>query len=157
MGEYFISLFVSCAAVALLSYLSYPGASERTVKIAAGILMIYSVVSPLAVLAGELSSFDPEDFFAELGEYSPSGGEEYIEVTKEAFAEGIAGLLSSKYGIKKEDISVTVFDLDFEKMQAGKIKIVLSGKGAAADYRAVRAYVSSLNVGECEVKIELGK
>ena len=157
MAEYFVTLFVSGAAIAILSYLSYPGASERAVKIACGILMLYSVVTPLFALVEEFSSFDPDDFFGQIGEYSPSDDEEYMKATKEAFKEGIVRLISSEYKISKSDITVTVFDFDFEKMSAGKIKVILRGEGATADYRAIRNYINSLEIGECEVKIELGK
>ena len=63
-------------------------------------------------------------------------------------------MICSKYGIDKENIKVYVFDLDFERMVAGKIKIILTGKSALSDWRGIEQYINESGLGKCEVLIE---
>ena len=64
--------------------------------------------------------------------------------------------MASEYNLSEGDIKVFVFDFDFEKMRAGKISIILSGKAASADFRSIENFISESGLGECEVKIDFG-
>ena len=68
LGEYFISVFVCAVFLGVVSYLSYPGASERTAKIASGILLFYTVAVPLAGVIGEIQQVDKDDIFIDISE-----------------------------------------------------------------------------------------
>lgn len=156
MGEYLISVMITSMLLGLFSYLSYPGASERAAKFAASVLFLYVVLMPTLSLVKKISDgkIDVGDItdgiHIENGEY----GKEYEEVAKEAFTDGIRQLIFTKYGIKEENAEVFVFGFDFERMKAEKIKILLSGKGALADWRGIEDYITELGLGVCEVEIE---
>lgn len=152
MGSYLVSVVVMTAFIGLISYLSYPGASERAIKVVSSILIIYTVCIPVVSFAGNMRG---EDFFGEVfdGEVD-LGDETYMEVTENAFKRGIAEMISSKYGINKENIKVYVYELDFERMAAGKIKIILTGKSALFDWRVIEQYINESGLGKCEVLID---
>ena len=156
MGEYLISITVASMLLGLVSYLSYPGTSERAAKFGASVLFLYVVLMPAFNIVKDFSGgkIDISDItdgiHTENGEY----GKEYEEVAKEAFKDGIRQLIFTKYDIKEEDVRVFIFDFDFEKMRAGKIKVILSGKGAFADWRGIEEYITESGLGVCEVEIE---
>lgn len=156
MADYLTSVVVMTVFLGVISYLSYPGSSERALKIASSILIIYTVALPILSLAQD---FSEGDFFGEISDIVEggidAGDETYIEVTENAFKTGIKEMLNSKYGIKKENIKVAVFDLDFENMRAGKIKIILTKNAAFADWRGIEQYINESGLGKCEVEIEL--
>ena len=157
MADYLITLIFMSSTVGIVSYISYPGASEKAVKFASSLLIIYTVLMPALSFIGKVSDMDFKDYFGNIsdGEYNPEGNA-YIEVSEKAFEEGIYRLLKSEYGIEQEEAAVYIFDFDFEKMRAGKIKIFLSGKSALKSWREIEERISEFCIGECEVKIEIG-
>ena len=143
------------AFVGLISYVSYPGASEKAIRVVSAVLLIYTVAFPVVSFAARLSE---GDFFGDISditfEDTDLGDETYIEVAEGAFADGIREMIFSKYGIEKENIGVYVFDLDFENMRAGKIKVILKGKSALSDWREIEQYINGSGLGKCEVTAE---
>lgn len=156
MADYLARVVVMTVFLGVISYLSYPGSSERALRIASSVLIIYTVALPVLSLAQD---FAGENFSGEISDIADGGfdtGEEtYIEVAENAFKTGIKEMLNSKYGIKKDNMRVYVFDLDFKNMRAGKIKIVLTGNAAFADWRGIMQYINESGLGKCEVEIEL--
>ncbi len=155
MGNYLVSIVVMTAFIGFVTYISYPGVSERAMKVVSAVLLIYTVALPIVSFAGNLSDGDFFDSISDMTEGGIDLGDEtYIEVTERAFKNGIIEMLSSKYGIKKENIKVYVFDLDFEHMVAGKIKIILTGRTALSDWRGIEQYINGAGLGKCEVIVE---
>ncbi len=147
-----MSVVVMTAFIGLISYLSYPGVSEKAIKVVSSILIIYTVCIPAVSMAANLTG---GDFFEDTsGGDVDLGDETYIEVTENAFKKGIAEMICSKYGINKENIRVYVYDLDFERMVAGKIKIVLTGKSFLFDWRGIEQYINESGLGKCEVLLD---
>lgn len=156
MADYLASVVVMTVFLGIISYLSYPGSSERALKIASSVLIIYTVALPILSLAGDFAGGNFSGEISDIVEGGIDAGDEtYIEVTENAFRAGIKEMLNSKYGIKKEDITVYVFDFDFENMRAGKIKIILTKNAAFADWRGIEQYINESGLGKCEVEIEL--
>ena len=150
MSEYITSII----AVSILSYLamlfSYGGASERAVKAAVSMIVIYTVSSPVICF---VSDFSPEDLEFVISDADIELDCEYVRVAEEAFLDGVALAVCKEFDIDSENIGVTVYGFDFEKMCAEKIKILLYGRAALADGRAISEYVSSSGLGDCEVDI----
>ncbi len=155
LGEYFVPLIIISALVGIMSHLSYRGASDRVLRFAVSVLVLYTALFPVLGVVGELSSTDFESIFEDIRSETDSGSAEYIKVSEEAFKEGICKLLVTKYNIKSENIRIYVFGFDFEKMRAEQVKILLSGKSALADTRRIEEYLNSLSLGKFEVNIEL--
>ena len=148
MKEYMLSVFLISALVGVLSLIAYRGKSDPS-RLALGIILVYVVVSPLSELPLEF------DFNNLLGEISVPSGE--VEgVAEEAFAEGIARAVASKFSLSEENVRVTVYGFDFSSMTAERIRIYLSGRGALADYKQIEKYINEQKIGECECEIEIG-
>ena len=156
MYDYLVSVLVISSLLGLITYLSYPGASERTTKFAVSVLLIYTVMTPILTFISEFSGADAQDILENIKGEIPDGDKEYISVSEEAIKSAIKKLIFSEYGIPEENIQVNVFGFDFERMRAEKINVILSGKGALSDYRSIERFVSELNIGVCEVMIEFG-
>ncbi|MBO7304489.1 MAG: hypothetical protein J6V09_04645 [Clostridia bacterium] len=156
MVEYVISVVVLTSVVGLLGYLSYPSFSERTLRFAASVLIIYAVVVPvlgLAAHAGESLS----DIIDKIRDEGQGGLEtDYIDVAEDAMADGIREAIAAKFNMDAENIRVSVEGLDFESMRAARIRVVLAGKDALGDFRRVEEYTKSLGLGECEVELDFG-
>lgn len=157
MGEYLVAITAVSVFLGLLGYLSYPSGSQRSVKLALALLLLYAVMLPLVSLVRGIAENGVPDS-TEFPDASISGEyeEEYVEVAKSAFKSGICKLLFTKYGIEEEDAAVYVYNFDFESMKAERIEIVLSGSAKFKDYRAIESYVTGSGLGECEVEIEIG-
>ena len=151
MSQYYISIFAICLVGGVASLLSY--GSGRAEKVAVGIVTLYVIVSPIV---GYISEFDADKWLDSIKNEDTNISEEYSSVIEDAFGEGIALAISEEFSISKDDIRVRLYGFDSEKMQAEKIKIVLSGRASMSDYKAVERYIDSLNLGECDVEIEIG-
>ena len=160
MYEYLISVTVISAMLGLISYLSYPGSSEKNTRFAVSVLLIYTSMLPILTFVsrladgGELSFID--GIRQEAENNLPDTEQEYIAVSEEAIKKGISKLIFTEYGVAEENVKIYIYGFDFEKMRAENIKIILRSAGALADYRSIEAYVNSLGIGECEVNIEFG-
>ena len=153
LDGYVISVVFASVLVALGGYISY-GSASRTVKAATYIILLYVITTPIISL---LSGF--EDISLDGGfdfDDVVYDDESFSETACEAFTEGICALVASEYKLSGDDIAVYVFDFDFEKMRAGKIRIILSGRAVSADFRSIENFVAESGLGECEVKIDFG-
>ena len=156
MVEYVISVVVLTSIVGLLGYLSYPSVSERTMRFASSVLIIYAVIVPALGLASHAGD-SLTDIIEEIRNESDVGGEgDYIGVAQEAMAEGIRQAIAVKFNMKVENLYVSVEGLDFESMKAERIRVILSGENALGDFRRIEEYTRSLGLGECEVELDFG-
>ena len=156
MVEYLISVVVMSATLGFISYASYPSGSERAVKFATSVLLLYTVLTPIVAIVGELDNNGFESVLGDTGTVKPEEDGAYLEVAEESFKEGIRKLLFTKYGIKEDDVKVRVYGFDFKTMSAEKIKVILSGNEVFADWRGISAYISGSGLGECEVVLDFG-
>ena len=156
MGEYLGSVVVMSAILGIISYVSYPSGSEKTVRFAASVLLLYTALTPLLGFVSKITSDDISSLIGDFDYKDEVGDGEYIIVAENAFKEGISKLLFAKYGINEEDSEVFVFGFDFENMRAEKIKIQLSGGGSTADFRGIENYITESGLGECEVNLKIG-
>ena len=149
MTEYCASVFGIVAAVSMLGYLVYPRGGEW-VRSALSVLVLFVALTPLFSLIGSLGTegiFDPSDFDA--SEY----GEDYLEVTRDAFCEGLRVHIAEKYGIFEEEVTVLAEGFSFNEMRAEKIRVILVGRAALKDGKGIAKYVEGLGYGRCEVEI----
>ena len=70
----------------------------------------------------------------------------------------IRGHLSAaeKFSLDRDLVRVNVVGFDFENMCAQSIEVVLSGRAAMADYRAIERYINDMDIGECNVEVGIG-
>ena len=151
MTEYALVVFGICCVVGVLSLITY--GSGRAEAVSLGIITLFIISSPIAEALG---GTDPEGWFdfAEAPELDiDSGYGEYIE---EAFADGIASAVAEKFDLDKEDIGVRLYGFDERTMTAERARVILSGRAALADSKAIQRYLGELSVGECSVEIEIG-
>ena len=162
MAEYFISVTAVSAFIGLISFLSYPSASEKSVKLACSVLLLYTVAMPIATLISDIADGDArleiEGITDGLGEGSLDSeyNSEYIRVAEEAFREGIKRLVADKYGVGEDKVEVYIFGYDIENMRAEKISVILKGRAALKDLRLIEDYLNGLNMGRCEVRSDFG-
>ncbi len=151
LGEYLMPVILISAALGLISFVSYPQFSDKTVKFAASVLIIYTALFPCISFINDISNMDFEGCLEDIKNESVTGTPESERVAEEAFKEGICKLIVTKYGIKRENINIYVFDFSFEKMSAEAVKIILSGKASLSDLRGMEIYLNTLSLGEVEV------
>lgn len=157
MSGYIISVMAATAVVALGGLVSYGGGTARVSRAAMAMVLLYTVTLPIISVTGNLSDLISTDFFDGIRvEYDPTDTEFY-EHTAEAFCDGVRRLVCDELGFDEDDVAVSVRALEVESMRADKIIIVLSGRAATADARFVSRLVEDAELGECEVRIDLGR
>ena len=149
MNEYMTQVFAVTGLVGVLSLLAYRGKSDPS-RLALGVILIYTVISPLASMSAD---FNINDIISNAPA-APEG--EYGVVLEEAFAEGIRLAVAEKFSLVREDIRVSLNGFDESKMRAERIRIMLSGRATLADYKRIEKYINELGVGECDCEIEIG-
>ena len=152
MKEYVISVVAVSLLSALAIFMSYGGGSERAVRAAVSVILIYTVCMPVIDL---ISDFSAEDLRFEFSEDTAAGESEYIAVAKEAFTEGVKKFICEEFNLNVGEVSVAVRDFDFEKMKARRIYVLLSGRAALADCSRIENAVMGAALGECEVDIKI--
>jgi hypothetical protein len=81
----------------------------------------------------------------------------YSEVSREAFAYGIAEAVSQRLNIDSEMIAVTVDGFSFNIMRAGGLRVVLPPEAALSDVRGLAIWLEENFLsegGRCEVVID---
>ena len=151
MSGYALGVFAICLVGGVLTLLSYGSAVSERVVI--GIVTLYIIISPLA---SGLSDFNLDGWLESLKGENIQVAPEYEGVIEESFADGVARAVAEKFSLDKENIRVSLSGFDFSNLRAEKIRISLSGRAALADYKAVEKYVNGLELGECDVEIEIG-
>ena len=154
MADFLCTVISLVAVFSLFGYLFYPGASKKTESAALLILLLYFVSLPIASFIGEIRQggavFPSYEGIEELD------GGVFYDTAEQAFCEGIINVLAERYSIDRENVTVAVEGFSLEKMNAEKIKILLSGKAALSNIRGIEEYVAESGLGECEVKIKIG-
>ena len=155
MADYIISVVVLCGVVGLIGYLAYPSVSERTLRFACSVLIIYAVILPALSLVSSLGT-DISDIIEDIRSEGSDLDGDYLLVAEEAICQGIREAIASKFNMSAENIEVKISGFDFESMRAEHIRVLLKGSSVIGDYRKIEEYTESLGLGECEVKIDFG-
>lgn len=152
MNEYFITVFVICAVTGILGLLSY-NEKNGAEHAALGVILLFVVLSPVAnvIASFDAEKFDPEKLVSDI---QPETG--LSDVGAAALCDGICRAVSQEFSLDDGDITATAYGFDFKMMKAEKIRILLTGRAAFADSKAIKEFVEKLEVGECEVGIEIG-
>ncbi len=153
--EYLVSVIVFSSIIGFISFVAYPAKSEKVIKFATAVLLLYTVLTPVFEVISGLGEGELDDIFNTDYDAEISENEEYISVAENAFKEGICKLLCSKYGAKADEMNIFVYGFDFKNMRCERIKIVLFGKSALLDARGISAYITEEGLGKCEVDIRL--
>lgn len=157
MSGYIISVMAATLVVALGGLISYGGSMARISRAAMAMILLYTVTLPIISLTGSFSELVSEDFFDGIRvEYDPDGTVFY-DRTASAFSDGVKKFLCDKYRFNEGDVSISVRGLDIETMRAEKVIVILSGRAVTADARLVVEAVEDAQLGECEVKIDVGR
>ncbi len=152
MTEYVRAVFITAAVLALLKLLFYKDGTDGVRKFAFAVLALYVATAPLSEALSGIGDAPFFDFDIPDSEY----GEDYEEVAEDAFCQGVKRLVCDKFSLSDECVRVLVENFDFNTMTAGRVRIFLSGRAAAADYKAIEKFISESGLGECDAEIEIG-
>ena len=154
MVNYLLTVAALSCAVGVIEYLFYPSKAKEAARICSAVILVHALLSPVLSFAASLSeglpSFDlqpPTDIPFE---------DTYEKTAEDAFKEGICKLLCANYGLKPENVSVFTEGFEVSTMKAQRIIILLRGEAALCDHRGMEAYLDSLSIGACEVRIRIG-
>lgn len=153
MTEYIAGVVAVSILASLASFFSYGGASERAVRAAIAMILIYTVCVPAIRLFADAS---PDDISLDISADCELSDGEYTRVAEAAFCDGISSYISEKFHLNKEEIAVAAYGFEFEKMRAERISVTLRGRAALSDCTRIADAVSKTGIGECEVNIKIG-
>ena len=136
-----------CAAVSLCSFVSYSGGDARTTRLALGIILLSSLLSPVSALISELD-FSPDTEGFPQGSLGEDMREEEL---LHAYERGIEKAIMSEFSFDEQWLSVEVGELDLSSMTVGACRVKLYGRAALCDPRRVERFVLSCGVKKCEV------
>ncbi len=151
MSMYLSSLIAVSAMVGICSFLSF-GEDEKGLKIAASVILVYTVSLPAVSLIKEAVNFEFRDYFSEPPDYSFEDTE-FSKNAEQSFGEGVKNMIVKDFSLSSEDVRVVLFGFDAKLMKAEKIKIIMTGSAVASDARGIEYAVTSAGLGECEVEI----
>lgn len=149
MPEYILSVVLIAALAAFAELVSYSSGKDAGHKLAVSVIILYCIISPIVPLVKSIADFDVFDFT--VNEDDLVGGA-YLEVSEDAFREGILKSITEKWNLREDMTVVSVIGFDFQKMRAEKIIITLLSGGIAVDFREIEKYIEEAGLGVCEVK-----
>ena len=152
MSAYLSSLVAISALVGICSFLSYSETTDRGLKIAVSVILVYTVILPAVTLVREAVEFDFDYYQSEIPEVSFEDTE-FSKTAEQSFADGIKKMIAENFSLSSDEVKVFVFGFDGKRMKAEKIKIILTGTAIVADARRIAYAVSLAGLGECEVEI----
>ena len=147
-----VSIFTAAASLSALSHIAYSSKLEPFRRFAFGVLLFSVVCTPLfSLFDGHDGDF--KEAFPEIPSVEESEGEEVFE---KSFREGIKRTVCEKFSLNYKDVRILCENFSRESYTAEKIRVVLSGAAATADYREIEKYLNGMEIGECKVEIEIG-
>ena len=150
MQNGFIYIMALLFTVALTSFVTYDSERARSSRSALGVVLLTALVSLFVGTVTEVKNIRFED----LVEYNTESEESFRDKSlAEAFAKGVKKALMNEFSFEESDVEVACLDFDIETARARKISVRMSGSAAFSDIRAVREYVESAGLGECEVTV----
>ena len=149
LGEYLFSALIICAAISVISYLSYSHGSEKSLRWVMAILLLYVLLLPISNFSMEILNLD----FSSYPSVDSIGENLTEEGAERAFSDGIRSLVAEKYDIAEKNVSVKLSGFDFNNMRAERVTVFLSGAGVLIDSRGLEEYLNRLGLGECEVEL----
>ena len=151
MSEYMIAVFGICLVGGACTILAY--GQGRVESLVIGIITLWIILMPIA---DGIRHFEPDSWLDSI-EIPDNGNESQIgEVIEDAFAQGVADSVAEKFSLNREDIRVRLYDFDDKELSADRIRIILSGRAVIADYKAIEKYINEMDIGVCDVEIEMG-
>ncbi len=152
MREYIIAVLSAAALLAILSFISYKSECSGR-RLAFAVLFIWVCFVPLAKEILNFGELSLPSFDIDLSDFD----EDYKLVAEGAFADGVRSAICEKFSLNDTDVRILTEGFDFEKMKASRIRVILSGRAALADYKNIEKYIEDEGLGECECEIEIGK
>lgn len=151
MSEYMISVFGICLVGGACTILAY--GQGRVESLVVGIITLWIILLPIADC---IRHFEPDNWLdsIEIPDYTTNS--QIGEVIEDAFAQGVTDSVAEKFSLNSEDIRVRLYDFDDGKLRADRIRIILSGRAVFADYKAIEKYINEMDIGVCNVEIEMG-
>lgn len=147
-----VRIFSASAFLSALSHIAYSSKLESFRRFAFGVLLFSAVCMPLfSFFEGYQGNF--RDIFDGLPSVEESEGEEIFE---KSFLEGIKAAVCEKFSLNYNDVRILCEKFSKESYTAEKIRVILSGGAAIADYREIEKYLNGMEIGECKVEIEIG-
>ena len=150
MGNAYVFITVSMSAVALASFASYDGDARKSSRLALGIILLASLISPVISAVRGLASID----FSDTGSYVESSAVE--KTLEEAFCDGIAGCIAEEFSLKRDSVSVKAIGFNSETMRADVLTVTLSGVAATKDLVAIESFANGLEAGKCVLEVRVG-
>ena len=152
MREYVVSVVAVSTLAALAVFISYGGASERAVKGAVSVILIYTLCMPIVDMVGD---FSVENLNFELQLEDVESSSEYFETVEQAFVRGVKSYVCEEFRLDGDEVFVKIQGFAIESMRAERISIVLSGRAALSDVTRIAEAVKNAGLGECEVNIKI--
>ncbi len=150
MSEAATFVVTMCALVSLLSFIAYQKTDGRSVKLALGVILISSLISPVGEVISMISEINPEY------EYGASdGGEMREKAIEDAFCEGVAEAVADKFSLDAKLISVSAVGFDADKMRCEVLRVRLYGVAALADGAGIERFLAECGADRGEVMIQL--
>ncbi len=146
------SVFLLSALLSLLNHISYKSALDGIKRFAFGLILITVSAAPFLSALSELGSFKLEILIPDMGETDGADSEIY----ELAFANGIRDAVAEKFELKASEVRVLVSGFSEKEWRCEKIRIILSGSAAFADYHKIEDYINKKEIGVCEAEIEIG-
>ena len=153
MTEYLVLVIGASAVVTFGGFMLYGGEMNKPSKTALSMILLATVIMPIASALGNVGSISAEDV---IGDYADGDAVEdvYGQTAEAAFCEGVRKMVCDEFLMEEEDVSVRCFGFSLAEMRADKIKIILSGGAVYKDSRAIAARIREAGLGECEVELE---
>ena len=147
MREY-LMLALSLAVISSLVGLACHSSLSPTARVAVAIVTLAAMLSPFLEALNSFGEGLPE---LAPSVPPPSGG--YIEVSQEAFSDGIAQAIEERFSIKSGEVEVECIGFSFSTMRAQTVRLSLKGSALLVDYRELSSYVaqSFTDGGRCYI------
>ena len=145
-------VFAVSALLSILSLLSYRSSLDSTRRLAFGLILMSIVITPAVGAIRELSKFDLDKIMPE----TDSAHKDSVDLYEAAFADGIADAVCEKFELRGSDVRVLVEGFSYGEWRCEKIRIILSDGASFADTSGIERFINRLDIGECEVEIEIG-
>ena len=155
--DFVLSVLTVCVISGVAVGLAPEGSIKKYIKFIVSLCVLAAILTPLIGVISSIPSVGEEssEIFGKKGEESGEYGEKQIEAQKAAIEAAICDIVSSKFGIDKGAVSVSI-TIDAQNISAIEIREIKINVKSKCNTAEIENYIGEMFYGTARVTVTEG-
>lgn len=154
LSGFVLSLLSVCVISGIATGLSPDGTMKRYIKYVVSLCVLAAIITPVISVFTSINIYEDEltELFGEHAETTDNAEKRLIETQKKAIEEAIADIISNKFGIGKDKVTVET-EIDATVKSAIEVRKIMITVRERCRAEEIRNYIEEMFYGTARVTI----